>query len=422
MDPTFRTPFNAHQSDALYARLEREMGRRLHSEFEFRLAETPVFLPDGLRARCVQVAEEIVRILRDPALIERCARAVPPEYLAPRMDRLPNFVAVDLAIVRDSQGELAPRVIELQGFASLYAMQVVYADVWRDLLQEIPGLERHWVPFFSDLDREAYLDLLNRAIVGPHDPEHVILLDLHPEKQKTRPDFNATREFFGVHTSGTHELVREGRRLFVPRDGRLVPVKRIYHRVVFDELRQHGFPLPFDYREELDVEWVAHPNWYWIWSKYTLPLIEHPALPWTRVLADVLEEGGGLPAEPSRYILKPLFSFAGRGVRIDFDHADLASIPEAERDQWLVQEKVKYAPALADPAGNGVKAEIRMMFIRPHATEDLTLATNLVRLSKGKMHGVDHNKELDWVGASVAIWPQDATAAAQRGLASFSAR
>lgn len=405
MNPAFRALFNARATDDLYRRMLREMEGRLSSTYDFRLAEAPVFLPDDLRGRCVRVAEEIVRILRHPALIERCARAVPPEYLVPRMDRLPNFVAVDLAVVRDSEGELAPRVIELQGFASLYAMQVVLADVWGELLAEMPELRFDWTSFFSGLSREAYLDILRRAIVGPHDPENVVLLDLHPERQKTRPDFNATRQFFGVRTAGTHELVREGSHLFLPLNGQRVPVKRIYHRVVFDELREHGLDLPFDYREELDVEWVAHPNWYWIWSKYTMPLIDHPALPWTRVLSDVISEGGDLPEEPSRYILKPLFSYAGRGVRIDFDHADLRAIPEAERSQWIVQHKVEYAPALLDPAGNGVKVEIRMMFVRPHGESELTLATNLVRLSRGKMHGVDHNRDLTWVGSSVALWP-----------------
>ncbi|MFN2431299.1 MAG: hypothetical protein ABR599_00500 [Gemmatimonadota bacterium] len=403
MDPAYRPLFNAHDVDALHRELSREMAGRLSSSFDFRLAETPVFLPPDLRRRCVGVAEEIVGILRDPALIARCERAVPPEFLAPRMDRLPNFVAVDLAITRDSEGALAPRVIELQGFASLYAMQVVLAEAWRDVMRRVPGLDRDWTPFFSGLDRDAYLDLLRRAILGPHDPENVILLDLHPERQKTRPDFNGTRLFFGVRTVGAHEVVRRGSELFAPLDGSLAPVRRIYHRIVFDELREHGVQLPFDYREELDVEWVAHPNWYWIWSKYTLPLIEHPAMPWTRVLADVLLEGD-LPHDPSRYILKPLFSFAGRGVRIDFGRADLDAIPLEERSSWLVQEKVEYSPALTMPDGNGVKVEMRMMFIRPHGTEELTLATNLVRLSRGKMHGVDFNKDLSWVGSSVALW------------------
>jgi hypothetical protein len=406
VDPAFRSLFNAGYTDELHGRLVAEMERRLACTYDFRLAETPVFLPEQLRARCVRVAAEIVRILRDPALIERCVSAIPPEYSVPRIDRLPNFVAVDLAVVRDIEGELAPRVIELQGFASLYAMQVVYTDVWRELLAGIPGLNRDWSTYFSELDRARYIELLRSAIVGPHDAENVVLLDIDPERQKTRPDFLATRKFFGIATVGTHELVREGPRLFVRRNGRMVQVKRVYHRVVFDELRQRGIDLPFDYREELDVEWVAHPNWYWIWSKYTLPLIEHPALPWTRVLGDVLREGGDLPGHPANYILKPLFSFAGRGVVIDLTREHLEAIPKDQLGNWLVQEKVHYAPALVDVAGNGVKVEIRMMFIRPYHEAELIPAINLVRLSKGKMHGVDHNRDLTWVGSSVALWPR----------------
>ena len=279
MDPRYRKLFNGQDIDRLHGAFSDEMATRLSSSFDFRLAETPVFVPPALRDRCARVANEIVHILRDPALIERCARAVPSEYLAPRMDRLPNFVAVDLAITRDSAGALAPRVIELQGFASLYAMQVVMAEAWRDVLGRVPGLDRDWVPYFSGLDRDRYIDLLHGAIVGPHEPEDVILLDLHPERQKTRPDFNGTRMFFNVRTVGAHQLVRRGEKLYAPLGNELIRVRRIYHRVVFDELRQYGAALPFDYREELDVEWVAHPNWYWIWSKYTLPLIEIVSVP-----------------------------------------------------------------------------------------------------------------------------------------------
>src|SRR5262245_8583146 len=157
----------------------------------------------------------------------------------------------------------------------------------------------------------------------------------------------------------------------------------------------------FDYRDDLDVTWVAHPNWYWVWSKYTLPHIKHPALPPTRYLSDVEE----IPGDLGRYILKPLFSFAGQGVKVDLDRSVIDAIPVAERHDWLLQEKVEYAPALVAPDGSGVKAEIRMMFLRPDDAGRLVLAINLVRLSRGKMHGVDHNKGLDWVGSSVAVWP-----------------
>jgi hypothetical protein len=180
-------------------------------------------------------------------------------------------------------------------------------------------------------------------------------------------------------------------------------VRRILHRVVFDELERRRVPMCFDYRDDLDVVWAAHPNWYWVWSKYTLPFIDHPKAPRTERVSDL----GRWPEDPSRFILKPIFSFAGRGVVVDVDRQVLDAIPEAERAGYLLQEKVEYAPALAAPDGSGVKAEIRMMFLRPEGSDEMVLAINLVRLSRGKMHGVDHNKGLVWVGSSIAIWPEE---------------
>jgi hypothetical protein len=270
----------------------------------------------------------------------------------------------------------------------------------------LPGMPLRFTPLFSDLTAERYVDLLRRTVIADAAPEEVILLDLEPESQKTAPDFRATARLLGVRSVCVSELRREGRRLLapVPAGGSgWIPVRRILHRVVFDELERRRVPMCFDYRDDLDVVWAAHPNWYWVWSKYTLPFIEHPKAPRTERLSEL----GRWPEDPSRFILKPVFSFAGRGVVVDVDRRALDAIPEAERDGYLLQEKVEYAPALVAPDGSGVKAEIRMMFLRPEGSDEMVLAINLARLSRGKMHGVDHNKGLAWVGSSVAIWPEE---------------
>jgi hypothetical protein len=188
--------------------------------------------------------------------------------------------------------------------------------------------------------------------------------------------------------------------------GRRVPVKRIFNRVVFDEILKKKPPIAFDWRDDLDLEWISHPNWYWLWSKYTVPFVDHPSVPRARFVAD-LEE---VPADLSRYVLKPLFSFAGAGVVVDVTAEDIARIPENERASWILQEKIDYAPALITPEGVGVKAEVRMMFLRAPNEAEPTLLLNLVRLSRGKMLGVDQNANLDWVGGSVGIWPASESA------------
>ena len=405
MDERLRALFNRHWSEALYRRMSGLMDERLQTRhFEFRLAETPLFLPEDLRRRCVRVADEILALIRKPEVIAACQAAVPERYQTPGSDRLPHFLAIDLGIVRGPDGDLEPRLIELQGFSSLYGMQLVQGGIWGEVAASIPGMPERFTPMFSGLEVDSYLDVLRRTVIADADPAEVILLDLDPRTQKTVPDFRATARLLGVRAVCVTELRREGRRLFAPLPGGgTAPVRRILHRVVFDELERRRVPMCFDYRDDLDVVWVSHPNWYWVWSKYTLPFIEHPSAPRTWRLDRV----DRLPDDLSSYILKPIFSFAGRGVVVDLDGPSLRAIPEAERSNYLLQEKVSYAPALLTPEGEGVKAEIRMMYLRPENTGDLLLAINLVRLSRGKMHGVDHNKGLTWVGSSVAIWPAD---------------
>jgi hypothetical protein len=395
MDERFRQLFNSQFSDELYVWYKTELSRRLNSTFEFRLAESPVFLPDEFKRRVVRSATDIVEQLANPELIARMKKAIPERWDTPGMDALPNFTQVDFAVVRTADGELVPKLIELQGFPSLTSLQVIQRDVWTEALAKMHGLERDWSCWFSGLDRSAFIELARRTIVGAHDPEEVILMDLDPPRQKTYPDFAATKLLFGVDAVDPTTLTKRGSQLFRG----MTRVRRIYNRVVFDELISKGLELPFDYREELDVEWAPHPNWYWVWSKYSLPFLNHESVP----KATFVSELERIPDDLSAYVLKPLFSFAGGGVNVEPSRADIDAIPEADRAGWCLQEKIEYEPALRAADGGGVKIEIRMMFLRPDDASRPTLAQNLIRLSRGKMLGVDFNKQFTWVGSSVGL-------------------
>jgi hypothetical protein len=401
MDPSFRSAFNAAYDASYYPRYLGRLEAAVGCKIPFRVAETPLFIPPRLRDRLARAANEIVEQISSPALIDRMKRAIPPHLDAPGMDALPNCTQVDFAIVRGPDGELEGKVVELQAFPSLYALMVIQSEAMAGSLATIPGLAGPWSIYFSGLDRDAFVARLRRAILGGEDPEHVILADLDPTNQKTYPDFVATRMLVGIDAVCPTTLVRDGRRLFRDVGGRRVPVRRIFNRIVFDELDQKKITLPFRYTDDLDLTWCSHPNWYWTWSKYTLPFIDHPAVPRARYVSDL----DRIPDDLDRYVLKPLFSFAGAGVKIDPTRADIEAIPEADRDKWIVQEKIVYEPALRMPDGNGVKAEVRMMFLRAPDEARPTLVLNLVRLSRGKMLGVDQNKDLTWVGGSVGIWP-----------------
>jgi hypothetical protein len=402
MDRALREAFNASYTPDFYRRYQNALEQRFDVKVPFRLAETPLFIPASLRDRLAKHAREIVQKICDPKLIEHMKLAVPAELDVPRRDELANCIQVDFAIVRDEKGELDGKLVELQGFPSLYCFTLVQAGVMTDLLREMPGFGGvELTPLFG-ITTEQYVETLRHAILAGEDPREVILMDLDPPSQKTSPDFIATRQLVGVDAVCPTTLEREGQKLYRTVDGKRVQVKRIYNRVVFDELLKKGIQLPFSYIEDLDVTWMPHPNWYWIWSKYTVPFVDHPAVPRAQFLSEVTD----FPADLSNYVLKPLFSFAGSGVMVDVTHADIEAIPHNERRGWILQEKITYAPDLLTPDAAQVKAEVRMMFLRAPGQKEPELVINLARLSRGKMLGVDQNKNLDWVGGSVGLFPK----------------
>ena len=403
MEPVFRRAFNAAFRPDFYADYMRRFEQRIGTNITYRVAETPLFLPAGLRTFLARSATEIVQQISQPTVIDKMKRAIPAHVDTPGMDHLPNCVQVDFAIVRGPSGELEGRVVELQAFPSLYALMVVQTDVMAEMMKSIPELDRPWSLYFDGSNREQFIARLRHVVLGGEDPSSVVLLDIDPPNQKTYPDFLATKEFVGIDPVCPTTLLRDGRKLLRKVDGKLVQVRRIYNRVVFDELEARKLELPFRYTDDLDISWCSHPNWYWTWSKYTLPYIDHPAVPRAQYLSDITE----VPKDLERYVLKPLFSFAGSGVKVDPTLQDIQAIPEQQRSGWLLQEKITYEPALVMPDGAGVKAEVRMMFLRAPEEQTPKLALNLVRLSRGKMLGVDQNKDFTWVGGSIGIWPAD---------------
>lgn len=399
MDIQRRRIFNAAWSDALF---ERYMGilTAQFGEFPFRVAETPFLMTHALRDWLARSSSEIVEQLSKPENLQVLRKAVPDNYDVPGMDELPNCVQVDFAITENAEGGYEGRVVELQAFPSLYALMSFMSDAWAKVMNEIPGLEGDWTCFI-DAEKDEALELMREAIVAGHDPAEVVLVDYAPTQQKTSPDFLATQRLFGVDPVCVTDLRVDGRNVFrKAADGRRLPVKRIYNRMVFDELEVKNVVVPFKWTDDLDLTWCSHPNWYWVWSKYALPFIDHPAVPKATFLSDLK----AFPEDLSRYVLKPLFSFAGAGVVVDVTPEEIERVPANQRNKWVLQEKIEYAPAITMPDGSGVKVEVRVMLLRPPAAKTLKPLICLVRTSRGKMLGVDFNKNLTWVGGSVGMW------------------
>ncbi len=393
MDPTARARYNADFTEEKYGAFLRCVQEGEKWPADFRISETPIFLTQEFTEEVTGAARELAAQVQTPQFAAHAATAIPPNLVVPNENPHATFMQVDFGICEDGDGRLTPRLIELQGFPSLYCFQLFF---YRCLRDSFPGIPPDWRPFFSGFDERSYLELLRTVIVGNSETENVILLEIEPERQKTRIDFAATESFLGVRPVCLTSVKKRGRQLFYKHNGREIRIERIYNRVIFDELlRRPELRTGFDFRDDLDVEWVGHPNWYFRISKHSLPFLKtahcSPAF-----FADEFP-----PNEPLEdYVLKPLYSFAGLGVEMDPTPEKLAAL--ADPHSWILQHKVKYAEFVPTTDGHHSKAEIRMMFLWPKQGEPI-LVNNLVRMSQGKMMGVDFNKEKTWVGSSIAL-------------------
>ena len=392
MHPEMRARFNAEFTAERYDELLRIANETERWPVDFRISETPVFLTPAFANEVSQAANELVRQVRTAEFAEHARTAIPPGLEVRDETAHPTFLQVDFAIC-EHHGRLVPRLIELQGFPSLYGFQIFLLRCMRHAYPSIPA---DWHSLFNGFDDHSYLDLLGRVILGDADPENVVLLEIEPEKQNTRIDFACTETLLGVAPVSLTEITRRGNELFYQRDGRDVRIERIYNRVIFDELlRRPDLSFGFSFQHEVDVTWVGHPNWYFRISKHSLPFLK-TAHTSRAYFADEFP----LDAHLADFVLKPLYSFAGLGV-------DLEPTPEklhALRDPhaWILQEKVKYAEFVPTPDGPKSKAEIRMMFLWPDGGEPI-LVNNLIRMSQGAMMGVKFNKNKTWVGSSIAL-------------------
>jgi hypothetical protein len=235
-------------------------------------------------------------------------------------------------------------------------------------------------------------------IVGDLDPRAVVLLEIFPEKQKTRIDFYCTEKLLGIKTVCLTKLVAEGNSLYYEDKGEKIQIKRIYNRLIFDDLeKQDGLGEVVDLTKNYDVEWVPNPNWFYRISKFTLPFINNPFVPKTFFLNELKQ----IPTDLENYVLKPLFSFAGMGVVIDVKQEDIDAVTDPEN--WILQRKVKYADVIQTP-DEPAKAEIRLFYFWKDEWPRPIAVHNLARLSKGKMIGTRYNKNKEWVGGSVAFF------------------
>jgi len=395
MIPALREEFNRNYTPQKYQAFLDSLANVCGTPIAFRVSETPCFLPKPLLDQMVQYGRELVmQLLTDPKYLRISDKTVPPQYNVPNEAPRPMFVQVDFGLVRNAKGGLDPKLVELQAFPSLYGYQGVSAQQYIDTY----GLRRDLGIYLGDYNHDSYKQLMKDLIVAAHHPENVILLEIDPQHQKTLPDFLVTQKQLGIAIVDILSLRKRGNKLYYTKDGREIAVQRIYNRCIVDELEQKGIKLPFDIRDELDVEWAGHPNWYFRISKFSIPYLNHRCVPNTWFL----DENPTVPEDNHNYILKPLYSFAGSGIKFAPTETDIDAIPAGERHNYILQERMRFEPVVATPYGM-TQMETRIMYVWPEGGE-LTAVLPLIRMGRGMMMGVDHNREMEWVGGTAGLW------------------
>ncbi|RAR48483.1 hypothetical protein [Flavobacterium lacus] len=394
MNTAYRKQFNEQFTTEKYDQLIDSITTDFNYRPTFRIGETPFFISDELKNQLLEGCNEVIAFIQQDNFKELTNKALELNRKVPNEDNHTTFLAIDFGICEED-GKVIPKLIEVQGFPSLFNFQNHLSQKFADLYPFLNEL----TPYLNGLDNESYLKIIEEVICNNYPKENVILLEIEPEKQNTKIDFYYCKRDIGIPVVCVTELIQKGKKLFYTNNkGVEIEVKRIYNRVIFDELDlRTDLQLNFDFSADLEVEWAGHPNWFFRISKFILPYLKGKYFIETTLLSDLKE----IPTDLENYVLKPLFSFSGSGVIFHVKKEDIEAV--TEKDLYILQKKVNYLPIIQSPDGK-VKAEVRLLAVWKKDAPSPTLVTNLVRLSRGEMIGVKFNKDKDWVGGTVGMF------------------
>ncbi|MFY9241768.1 MAG: hypothetical protein WAO74_01935 [Polaribacter sp.] len=394
----YRKKFNENFSQEKYQTFLDDIINTHNYVPKFKISETPAFIPKDLKNKLIIACDEIMAVINQDNFKELTQGAFfDPKTIVPNEDDNAKFIQLDFGICKDENGELVPKLIELQGFPSLYFFQELLGRMYRKHFGNV--IPKDFSQHINGMTTKEYMELLQQEIVGETDPKQVILLEIEPEKQATAVDFFATQKALGIKVLCISKLIKKGKALFyVDENGVEVKILKIYNRIIFDELFQReDLKSEFNFLDEVDVTWIGHPNWFYRISKYTMPFLKGDFVPKSYFLSDLKE----IPQDLENYVLKPLYSFAGAGVQIHVTRKMIDDI--TNKSNYLLQEKVAYSPVI-ETMDVPAKCEIRMMLLHNSKTNKTEIVSNLMRLSKGEMVGVKYNKDKTWVGGSTGFF------------------
>jgi hypothetical protein len=407
MIASLRKKFNAAFTEQFHQNYLAALNTNFPGALDFSVAETPIFIDKDFTKKMLATGDYVNQVIQSDqfnSITEPSLKNIPH---FPNETALPKCIVMDFAITTNEQNELVPALIELQGFPSLFAYEILQDEC----IRKTYAIPAGYSPYLNGYTKEKYLAHLETTLKGnsildnsknsiTDSAKHTVLLEILPHQQKTRIDFYCTEKYLNIPIVCITELFIEERHLYYERAGKKIKIDRIYNRIVLDELKNQTKEIQEKgalLQNNLEIDWVTHPHHFFRISKYLLPFLKHTYIPRTQFVDQLTE----IPTALDKYILKPLFSFAGQGVIIDISADDISNIKDSSG--WILQEKVNYANCIETPTGPA-KAELRLYYFWDEGKQQYIATMNLARLSKGKMIGVDYNKNKQWVGGSLAYF------------------
>ncbi len=398
MIPKIRDTFNANFKEEFYTHLQNEIESGLGEACAFRVSETPVFIDKKLKSDIFEACDAIIQQVWNIDFVAIRNQFIPKNQQSPAPLGKPDILAIDFGICDDGNGGITPQLIELQAFPTLFFYQPFLGEAFKKAYPLMP--QKNFQYYFSGLNKDSYREELRKVILKDHSPENVILLEVFPEKQKTRIDFWATKKALGIEVVCMTKVIKEGRKLYYEKEGGKIRIKRIYNRVIVDELeRIDNLQTNFNLHDDLEVEWCTHPDWFFIISKCIMPLLKHKNVPESYYLNNFPGD-----IDFSNFVLKPLFSFAGKGINLYPTKAIINQIED--KQNYILQQKVQYKPIIKTSTAKNSKVELRMLFVWNEAENRLKPVINLTRMSKGEMINVSHQVDETWIGSSISFFEE----------------
>jgi len=407
MIASIRQKFNATFTEQSHQNYLAALNTAFPGALDFSVAQTPIFIDKNFTEKMLATGDYVNQVIQSDrfnSITEPSLKNIP---VFPNETALPACIVMDFALAQNEHDEIVPALIELQGFPSLFAYELLQDEC----IRKIYTIPAGYSPYLNGYTKEKYIKHLEAIVKGnsildnakdtiTNSAKHTVLLEILPHQQKTRIDFYCTEKYLNTPTVCITEIFTEGNILYYQREGQKIKIDRIYNRIVLDELKHQTKEIQEKgalLQNNLAIEWVTHPHHFFRISKYLLPFLNHANIPRTQFVDQLTEA----PSVLEKYILKPLFSFAGQGVIIDISAADIEKIEYPS--SWILQEKVNYAHCIETPTGPA-KAELRLFYFWDEGKQEYIATMNLARLSKGKMIGVNYNKNATWVGGSLAYF------------------